>query len=70
MNIYVQAIALSLQDSAEASVCSNKSVGNTSKAEKKGKVHIQQDKGRKKNQKLVCIEFDIHRMIFPSLSFF
>lgn len=47
----MQAIALSLQDSAEASFCSNKTIGNISKAEKKGSIQIQEDKGRKKNKK-------------------
>lgn len=47
----LQAIALSLQDSAEASFCSNKIVGNISKAEKKGSIQIQEYKGRKKNKK-------------------
>lgn len=47
----MQAIALSLQDSAEASFCSNKTEGNISKAEKKGSIQIQEDKGRKKNKK-------------------
>lgn len=47
----LQAIALSLQDSAEASFCSNKTVGNISKAEKKGSIQIQEDKGKKKNKK-------------------
>lgn len=47
----MQAIALSLQDSAEASFCSNKTVGNISKAEKKVSIQIQEDKGRKKNKK-------------------
>ncbi|KAJ1392073.1 Ubiquitin interacting motif [Sesbania bispinosa] len=46
-----QAIALSLQDSAEVSNCSNKNVVSISKAEKKGNIHIQEDKGRKKNKK-------------------
>ncbi|KAK2433062.1 hypothetical protein P8452_30451 [Trifolium repens] len=47
----MQAIALSLQDSAEASLCSNKNVGNINKAEKNENIHIQEDKGRKKNKK-------------------
>lgn len=58
-NVYVdeedealmQAIALSLQDSADASFGSNKTTGNISKAEKKGSIQIQEDKGRKKNKK-------------------
>lgn len=47
----MQAISLSLQDSAEASFCSNKTVGKISKAEKKGSIQIQEDKGKKKNKK-------------------
>jgi hypothetical protein len=65
--MYGQAIALSLQDSAEPSFPSNKNVGNISKAEKNENIHIQEDKGRKKNKKSVCIEFAIHKMIFSSL---
>ncbi|KAJ1442202.1 Ubiquitin interacting motif [Sesbania bispinosa] len=60
-----QAIALSLQDSAAVSNCSNKNVVSVSKAEKKGNIHIQEDTGRKKNKKLVCIEFAVHKIIFP-----
>ncbi|WJX49394.1 hypothetical protein P8452_35835 [Trifolium repens] len=47
----MQAIALSLQDSAEPSFPSNKNVGNISKAEKNENIHIQEDKGTKKNKK-------------------
>ncbi|PNX88979.1 hypothetical protein L195_g045094, partial [Trifolium pratense] len=50
-DMYGQAIALSLQDSAEASFFSNKNVGNISKAEKNENVQVQEDKGRKKNKK-------------------
>ncbi|KAL5133082.1 hypothetical protein HKD37_03G006469 [Glycine soja] len=46
-----QAIALSLQDSAEGSYLPDKNVVNTSKTEKKGSGHVQEDKGRKKNKK-------------------
>ncbi|RDX63541.1 hypothetical protein CR513_58021, partial [Mucuna pruriens] len=46
-----QAIALSLQDSAEGSYLPDKNVLNISKTEKKGNNHIQEDKGRKKNKK-------------------
>ncbi|KHN38821.1 uncharacterized protein LOC114405929 [Glycine soja] len=42
-----QAIALSLQDSAEGSYLPDKNVVNTSKTEKKGSGHVQEDKGRK-----------------------
>ncbi|CAL5211129.1 unnamed protein product [Lathyrus oleraceus] len=47
----MQAIALSLQNSAEPSVCSNMNVGNISKAEKKENIHTQEDKEQKKNKK-------------------
>ncbi|KAK7320335.1 hypothetical protein VNO77_29728 [Canavalia gladiata] len=46
-----QAIALSLQDSAEVSNCSDKNAVNISKAEIKGNIHIQEDNRRKKNKK-------------------
>ncbi|TKY63671.1 Ubiquitin interacting motif [Spatholobus suberectus] len=46
-----QAIALSLQDSAEGSYLPDKKIVNISKTEKKGNNHIQEDKGRKKNKK-------------------
>nr|KYP42153.1 hypothetical protein KK1_036467 [Cajanus cajan] len=46
-----QAIALSLQDSAECSYSPDKNAMNISKTEKKGNNHILEDKGRKKNKK-------------------
>lgn len=59
-----QAIALSLQDSAEGSYLPDKNVVNTCKTEKKGSGHVQEDKGRKKNKKSVCIEFTIQIISF------
>ncbi|KAK7260110.1 hypothetical protein RIF29_25879 [Crotalaria pallida] len=46
-----QAIALSLQESAEGSYSSYKNVVNIAEAEKKGNIHVQEDKGRKKSKK-------------------
>ncbi|XP_054780069.1 caltractin-like [Prosopis cineraria] len=46
-----QAIALSLQDSAEGSCFSEKHVVNTTLVDTMGKNHIQEDKGRRKNKK-------------------
>ncbi|CAJ1948638.1 unnamed protein product [Sphenostylis stenocarpa] len=46
-----QAIALSLQSSAEGSNLPDKNVMNINKSEKKGNNQIQEDKGRKKNKK-------------------
>ncbi|XP_061363836.1 uncharacterized protein LOC133307350 isoform X2 [Gastrolobium bilobum] len=48
-----QAIALSLQDSAEGSYSSDKNAVNinNNKAEKKGNIHIHEDNGRTKNKK-------------------
>ncbi|CAK8575122.1 unnamed protein product [Lathyrus sativus] len=43
----MQAIALSLQSSAEPSVCSDKNVENICKAEKKENIHVKEDKERK-----------------------
>ncbi|CAI8600697.1 unnamed protein product [Vicia faba] len=44
---WLQAIALSLQNSAEPSGCSNMNVGNISKAEKKENIHTQEDREQK-----------------------
>ncbi|KAI9078843.1 hypothetical protein K1719_039184 [Acacia pycnantha] len=46
-----QAIALSLQDSAEGSFFSDKHVANAAHVDTKGKNHIEEDKGKRKNKK-------------------
>ncbi|KAF7844871.1 RNA polymerase-associated protein LEO1-like [Senna tora] len=46
-----QAIALSLQDSAKVSSCSDKHVVNTTQVEMKGNAHNQEDNGKRKNKK-------------------
>ncbi|XP_058766227.1 uncharacterized protein LOC131639788 [Vicia villosa] len=50
---WMQAIALSLQKSAEPSVCSNTNVGNIGKAEKKETINIQEDKERKNKKSFI-----------------
>lgn len=52
ISIYIQAIALSLQHSAE--------VPGSTLNEKKGKAHTKEDAGRGKRKKSVCLGFQIY----------
>lgn len=55
MCVNQQAIALSLQNSAEGSCLPDQNVLNINKTEKKGNNQTQEDKGRKKNKKSVSV---------------